>query len=231
MVTTTDKPGSESAAQAIADAASASPIPFPDPIVVKLPPDWQLTDEALAEFAELNDLAFERTVEGDLVITLPPHGRAPRVGARIIAQLLNWVDAGGGGEVADSSGGYRLDEPSEDADPNRLGTLRAPDVSWMSQEQFRGMSEREQVDGYPSLCPRFVVEVISAKQRVEPQQTRMAEWLDFGAQLGWLIDPQAEKVWIYQRGQEEPEELDRPESLSGGETLAGFVLDCDKIWR
>ena len=230
MVTTTDRPASN-ATTPVTATGHPQPVEWHEPIVLRLPPEWRLTDDMLTEISDLNDLQFERTVEGDLVITLPPHGRAPRLGARVVAQLLNWADAGGGGDVADSSGGYLLDDPLEDAESDHPGVIKAPVVSWISQEQLDGMSDEEVEDGYPRLCPTFVVEIVSAQQRVAPQHQRMAEWIESGAQLGWLIDPQQEKVWIYRLEQKTADERNRPETLSGEGVLEGFVLDCWKLWR
>ena len=205
---------------------------YETPLLLRLPTEWRLTDAALSELAGLNDLEFERTAEGDLVVTLPPHGRAPRVGAAISAQIWNWVEAGGGGEVADSSGGFRLGELPEGEDrdsPNQV--VRAPDVSWMSLAQVAATAEQDMDERYLEVCPALIVEIISAKQRVIAQQRRMVRWMEYGAQLGWLIDPQRNTAWIYRTGAEQPEELDRPATLSGEDVLPGFELDCAKIWR
>jgi Uma2 family endonuclease len=47
--------------------------------------------------------------------------------------------------------------------------------------------------------------------------------------LGWLIDRQQRKVYIY-RPNQEIEILDNPESVSGDRILPGFVLQMAKIW-
>ena len=52
----------------------------------------------------------------------------------------------------------------------------------------------------------------------------MEEYIENGAQLGWLIDPAQKKVWIY-RPDSAVEELDHPTSLSGEPLLRGFILD------
>ena len=226
MVTTPTKPHvAHTPATLVDDAAPISG----DSLLLRLPEQWKLTDRALSEIAGLNDLLFERTAEGDLVVTLPPLGRAPRVGLRIGAQLLDWIDSGGGGEAADSSGGFRLDD-GEDDDPEDKSTVRIPDVSWMSPAQVASVDDDEIDRQYLRLCPEFVVEIVSAGQRVAQQQTRMAEWMGFGARLGWLIDPQRNKAWVYRAGRDEPEELDRPATLSGEHVLEGFTLDCTAVW-
>ncbi len=57
----------------------------------------------------------------------------------------------------------------------------------------------------------------------------MQEYLDNGAQLGWLIDPQHKRVYVY-RAQAPIEQLEAPETLSGEAVLVGFVLDLREVW-
>ncbi|MGH2415202.1 MAG: Uma2 family endonuclease, partial [Microcystaceae cyanobacterium] len=65
--------------------------------------------------------------------------------------------------------------------------------------------------------------------RLQPIQEKMQEYLDNGARLGWLIDPQNQRVEIYRLGQL-VEVLDSPKSLSGEDVLPGLVLDLTQIW-
>ncbi len=227
MVTTPTKP--HVAHTPVTPADDAVPVSA-DSLLLRLPEQWKLTDRALSEIAGLNDLLFERTAEGDLVVTLPPLGRAPRVGVEISAQIRNWMRDGGGGEVSDSSGGFRLGDVQDD-DEDRTGQVLVPDVSWLSPAQIAEFDEDAVDERYLPICPELIVEIISARQRVADQQGRMAEWMGFGARLGWLIDPQRNKAWVYRVDRDEPEELDRPPSLSGEDVLAGFELDCSHIWR
>jgi Uma2 family endonuclease len=58
----------------------------------------------------------------------------------------------------------------------------------------------------------------------------MQEYLDNGAQLGWLIDPIEKKVYIY-RPQAAVECLDNPQTISGDPVLPGFVLHLGRVWN
>jgi Uma2 family endonuclease len=57
----------------------------------------------------------------------------------------------------------------------------------------------------------------------------MGEYINNGARLGWLIDPQNRRVEIY-RAQGEVELLENPTELSGEEVLPGFVLNLKRVW-
>ena len=57
----------------------------------------------------------------------------------------------------------------------------------------------------------------------------MREYIDNGAQLGWLIDPIEKKVHVY-RPQAPVEILDNPAEISGEPLLKGFVLKLAGIF-
>ncbi len=57
----------------------------------------------------------------------------------------------------------------------------------------------------------------------------MAEYIDNGARLGWLIAPLKKQVFIY-RPNAPVEHLQNPATLSGDPVLAGFTLDLARVW-
>jgi Uma2 family endonuclease len=57
----------------------------------------------------------------------------------------------------------------------------------------------------------------------------MLEWIENGAQLGWLIDPIDGTATIY-RPDRELEHLNRPATLTGEGPVEGFVLVLNDIW-
>ena len=73
-----------------------------------------------------------------------------------------------------------------------------------------------------------MVELHSSSDRLQPLQTKMQEYRENGARLGWLIDIQNQKVEIYRPGRE-VEVLDNPSTLSGEEVLPGFILSLAGI--
>jgi Uma2 family endonuclease len=86
--------------------------------------------------------------------------------------------------------------------------------------------EREQ---FAPICPDFVVELRSKTDRLARLQARMVEYIENGAQLGWLLDPAARRVYIYRPGRA-VETLDAPETIAGDPVLPGFVLQLREIW-
>lgn len=111
---------------------------------------------------------------------------------------------------------------------NGNGLIRSPDASWVRQARWQALTP-EQRQGFAPLCPDFVVELRSATDTIKSLQTKMQEYLDNGCQLGWLIDPQNQRVEIYRSGQA-VEVLDHPSTLSGEDLLPGFTLNLKRIW-
>ena len=99
----------------------------------------------------------------------------------------------------------------------------------MSRARWHALSP-EQQKTFPSLCPDFVLELRSTSDSLTMLQTKMQEYLENGAQLGWLIDPQNHRVEIYRQGQE-VERLENPSDISGEALLPGFRLNLEQIWH
>ncbi|MCC3617052.1 Uma2 family endonuclease [Microcoleus sp. PH2017_38_RDM_U_B] len=158
------------------------------------------------------DLRLERTAQGELIVNPPTGGESSSRNLSISGQLGNWCETHEDlGEGFDSSGGFIL--------PN--GATRSPDASWVSRARWEALTAKER-KGFVPLCPDFVVELRSASDSLSTLQTKMREYIDNGARLGWLE--------IY-RQQAEVEILANPTELSGEDVLPGFVLNLRRVWR
>ena len=56
----------------------------------------------------------------------------------------------------------------------------------------------------------------------------MREYIENGAQLGWLLDRQNQRVEVY-RPEKEAEILEAPKTISAEDILPEFTLDLQKI--
>lgn len=188
-------------------------------IVLDLRPVVSLTDEQFYELCRANgDLQIERTPEGEILLMAPTGGESSRRNAQLISQLVVWANQDRTGVSFDSSGGFIL--------PN--GAIRSPDAAWVRLAPWLQLSEHQKAKFIP-LCPDFVVELRSDTDSLRELQLKMREYLDNGARLGWLLDPQERRVHIY-RPHAEPEVLDDPESVAGDPVLKGFILQPKEIW-
>jgi Uma2 family endonuclease len=195
-------------------------ISVPEPVVVHFEPSrLRMNDEEFFMFCQLNpELRIERTSGGDIIVMAPTGGKTGRRNARLIAALVNWAEKDGSGQFFDSSTEFIL--------PNGAG--RAPDLSWIRNERWLALTEKQQ-EQFPPLCPNFVVEFRSPTDRLETLRTKMQEYVANGAELGWLIDPLERKVHIFRPGLD-PEVLENPQQVSGEPLLKGFVLDVQVLW-
>lgn len=195
----------------------------PDTLTLNLPTSTILhvTPKQFEELAAANpDLRLERTAQGGLIVNPPTGGESGQRNFSLTGQLSKWFEANEDlGEGFDSSTGFIL--------PN--GATRSPDASWVSRQRWEVLSTQQR-RGFVPLCPDFVVELRSETDSLAKLQEKMQEYLDNGARLGWLIDPQNQRVAIYRPGQE-IQVLEHPMELSAEEVLPGFVLNLRRIWR
>lgn len=203
----------------VAEPQPAPTIPLPElsadsePLSLRLPADWVITDERFEEIGRLNpDTLFETTADGRLIVMTFPDALSIRVSMRIAALVQLWAfDAGG--DVRGETGGYYLSELER----------RAPDVSWIPPDQVQ---ERGQL----RFAPAFAVEVRSASQSIEAQEAKLLIWMSYGVRLGWLVDPYEETVRIY-RADGSREMLERPLELSGEDVCVGLSIDMNQVWQ
>jgi len=186
------------------------------PLALQLKP----SDKEFKRICRLNpDLRLERSAQGELLIMPPASGESGYRNVEVAAPLSRWAKRDGRGVVFDSSTGYRL--------PNRA--IRSPDASWVLRNRLARLTKEQKQDFLP-LCPDFAIEVRSGSDRLPALQDKMQEYIDNGAQLGWLIDPYERLVFLYRPGAA-VEMLKKPARLSGAPELAGFVLSLAKIWK
>jgi Uma2 family endonuclease len=189
------------------------------PLRLRLGPLLDMTNDQLYELCQLNPgLRIERTAQGELLITPPTGGETSKRNLDLIVAVGTWAKHEGSGIAFDSSGGFIL--------PN--SSLRSPDVAWVRRSRLETLTA-EQKKKFIPLCPDFVAELRSPTDSLSALQAKMQEYLDNGARLGWLIDPEDRRVYIY-RPNGAIECLENPAELPGDPVLPGFVLDLREFW-
>lgn len=179
-----------------------------------------LSSEQLFELCQINpDLRIERTAQGEIIIMPPTGGETGNRSAVVTAQLTVWSWADGSGVTFDSSTGFDLPD----------GATRSPDAAWVRKSRLKDLSNEQRKKFLP-LCPDFVVEIRSPSDSLNALKDKMLEYIDNGAQLGWLIDAKQQVVFVYRPGQF-VEELNRPAIISGDPLLPGFALNLEKVWE
>lgn len=179
----------------------------------------RLTDEQFEELCRHNrDLKFELSAKGELIIVPPT---SPESGWRNFDLNIDfgiWTRRNGTGIAFDSSTMFTL--------PN--GAKRSPDVSWMTLEKWHALSLSER-QKFARVVPDFVIELRSPSDSLEDLREKMAEYIENGVRLGWLIDPLERRVHIY-RANGEIEILENHDTIRGEDFLHDFEFQVSRIW-
>ena len=162
--------------------------------------------EDIEGLQELTGKKYE-LIRGELFeVTTAP--RANFVSAEIAWLITSWNKTTKAGNVAGDIG-FKLE-----SDPD---TVRAPEVCFISAGRLTLEESRQ---GYPNWAPDLVVEVRSPNDRW-PQLRRKAEqFLDHGARLVWLVEPD-KYIEVCRPGQP-PQRLELDDVVSGEDVLPGF---------
>ncbi len=179
----------------------------------------KMTPDEFWEFCKKNPkLNAELTKEGDVIIMPPTGWNTTKRNAKVIRRLGNWAEDNGEGEFSESNGGFVL--------PN--GATRSPDAAWILKSRLDELPA-ESLEKFLPLCPDFVIEMTLPSDSLSATQSKMVEYIENGAQLGWLIHSKTKQVFIY-RPNQEVEILENPSKVSGESILTGFELDLTEIW-
>ena len=192
-------------------------------LALRLPGEWQLTDEQLEQLCQLNpEWKLERGHFGELVVSMGSGGPSFWITMELLLAMGVWAKKAG-------SIAFGADSSFNVIDQQGGEPMRNPDVSWLSASQLAALGGVPPMRGFWPVCPAFVIEVRSPGDNLAAQQGRMRDWIRFGAELGWLVDPHNRDVWTYATDRE-PQQLHRPSEVAGTAPIAGFSFDFTPIW-
>jgi Uma2 family endonuclease len=183
-------------------------------------PSRRLSEEEFWAFCAENDtLRIEQDKNGQLIIMPPVDINGGIAEDEAHGQLYIWRTQQGGGHSFSPTTGFKLLD----------GSTRSADGAWASAEKMAALPPSER-GKFARLVPDFVIEVRSTTDRLGKLKKKMTDtWIANGVRLAWLIDPIAQRAYVYRPGQA-PEEIrgfDR--SLSGEDVCPGFELDLRKF--
>ena len=153
-------------------------------------------------------------VDGKIIIMGPSDIVSSEIGLEFGRLLGNWVKPRKLGRVFESSGGFIL--PNSD--------LRAPDVSFVTADRLK-QSKRY----FAELVPDLVVEIKSQSDRLKPLREKIQSFIELGAKVGILIDPDKRTVTIY-TSTAEPVVLRDSDTISIPELLPGWEVPVTELW-
>ena len=160
-----------------------------------------------------NDYQIELQ-EGNILIMGPSDIESSEIGAEFIRLLGNWIKPRRLGRIFDSSGGFIM--PNTD--------LRAPDVSFVSAQRLK-----RTVRDFGNLVPDLVVEIKSKTDRVFKLENKLKLFLELGAKVGILINPDELTVTVYRPGGKVIL-LTEDDKLTVDELFPGWEIAISELW-
>ena len=156
-------------------------------------------------------------VRGRLIVREPPSFYHGVVAMRIGRRLAEFVETQNLGFVVAAETGFKLFSAPD--------TVRAPDVGFIRASRVPDPIPR---CGYATFAPDLAVEVLSPGDRPGEVLAKVADWLNAGSRLVWVIDPERRVARIYRADGSETL-LEDEDSFSGEDVLPGFACQLGQL--
>jgi Uma2 family endonuclease len=155
---------------------------------------------------------------GRLLVSEPPSTEHGRIQANLAYFITDHVRRNGLGAVFGQDTGFRI-ESSPD-------TVRGPDLAFVRRDRASGIPRR----GYAALAPDFVAEILSSEDRPDEYLAKVAQWLDAGTMLVWVIDRQRAEAHVH-RADGSLTIVGADGELDGEAVLPGFSCPLAEVLR
>jgi Uma2 family endonuclease len=140
------------------------------------------------------------------------------IAKRLFRYLDSFVLQHNLGEVYTDGLNYVLD-----GKPGNIVTMRIPDLSFVATARVGAANHK----GYYYLAPDLAIEVVSPSESKKDTSEKVADYLRFGTQQVWVIDPNTKKGIIhFADGSEEVYK----ETLPGGNILPSLEIPLGEIF-
>src|SRR5256712_6205925 len=155
-------------------------------------------------------------VRGRLVVHEPPGGKHGNVTANLGARLWTHANLTRAGAVFVGDTVFTLARNPD--------TVRGPDIAFIRTERL----PQPIPSTYLEFAPDLVVEVLSHHDRPGEVLAKVGDWLDAGARLVWVVDPERRLARVYREDGTEYM-LDETDQLLGEDILPGFTCTLASI--
>ena len=190
------------------------------PSVKPAAPRKTYTVEQFEALSLSDDYRYE-LVKGELHRMGTPGDRHGRISSIINYFLRQCVYEFNNGEVWDGGTGFVIDE----SNPEKP-VIRAPDVAFITKERLTPPTGK-----VVPIVPDLAVEVVSPSDKWADVMDKVAEYLEHGVQLVWVVPPRSQLVEVYRQGATKPEILGPDDELDGDEVVKGFKLRVSKLFE
>lgn len=155
-------------------------------------------------------------VRGRLIVRQPPGTWHGKIAADLTYLLGDYVRRRRLGLVLGQDTGFKIA-----TDPD---TVRAPDVAFVAADRVAQIPRR----GYAALAPDLAVEVVLPTDAPADVLAKVAEWLEAGTRLVWLVDPERREARVY-RGDGSLTTLGPGDALEGEDVLPGLSVPLKEL--
>jgi len=155
-------------------------------------------------------------VRGVMVVREPPGFRHGGVAVNLAVVISQFVRARNLGRVLSETGYVLFSNPD---------TVRGPDVSFVRRERVPDPIPR----GYARFAPDLAIEVLSPDDRPGEVLEKVADYLNAGTRLVWVIDPDRRNARVY-RASGIQSEIGETEMLDGEDVLPGFTCPLSQVF-
>jgi len=164
------------------------------------------------ELLHLN-LPNKRTelVKGMLVVREPAGYRHGEVAMNLATAIHTFVRAHRLGSVLAAETGFKLFSNPD--------TVRAPDVAFIRADRVPTPAPR----GFPAMAPDLAVEVLSPDDQPGEVLKKVADWVNAGVLLVWVVDPVRRVARVY-RPNGNHSQLTERDPLDGEDVLPGLSI-------
>lgn len=179
------------------------------------------------EFMRLYDEQPFEIINGERKMMSPTKFGHSKISKRIYDALLLYCLSHGLGEVFFETVFILEDKP------DWVEGSRTPDVMFVSKERLAAYeAQMQDINDKPLiLVPDLVVEVVSPTDRYSDVDEKIDAYLADGVKMLWIVDPQQEKVKVYEIGKAQPDTKRTGDTISGGEVIPGFAIKVSDILR
>ena len=176
------------------------------------------TADAKQEIPELPDRRGFELIDGEWV-EKNMGAQAAIVGLNVNARVHEHADTHQLGLVFASDAGYQIfaDKPKR---------MRKPDGSFIRRGR---LPEDKPPRGHLRIPPDLAIEVISPSDLAENIEERIADFMQAGTQLMWVLYPNTRSVYVFRQGGR-VSRLTTADELSGEDVLPGFTCRVEELF-
>ena len=155
-------------------------------------------------------------VRGRLIVRGPPSSWHGRVALRLGVRVGTYVERHALGEVFGQDTGFKIRSNPD--------TVLAPDFAFIAASRAASMPR----SGYVQLVPDLIAEILSSRDRPGEVLGKVAEWLEVGSKLVWVIDPERFVAHAH-RADASLSQIDSQGALDGEQVVPGFTCALSEI--